>query len=195
VEEESALGQWAAAIRRAFEALETSSYYQVLGVAHDEPQELIRKAFHRRAEQLHPDRHRGTPEPTRSEVYAIFKRMTEAYRVLIDPDLRRAYDLGLKDGRLRLTDETAAQRPPSNEDLLKSPGGQRHYRAAMQALAANDLPSAELNLKLAMSHEGDLAFLKELAEEVKQKRLLRQTIPSVPAAAKPPEEPPKGEGG
>src|SRR5512136_966116 len=97
--------RWAGAVRRAFEALDTRSYYEVLGVSPDAPQELIRRAFHRRAQQLHPDRHRETPEPVRGQVYALFKRMTEAYRVLLDPDSRRAYDAALAQGRFRLGDE------------------------------------------------------------------------------------------
>jgi DnaJ-domain-containing protein 1 len=166
--------RWAAAVHRALESLEESSYYQVLGVAADAPQELIRKAFHRRAVQLHPDRHRETPEPARGDVYALFKRMTEAYRVLLDPDLRRIYDASLAAGNLRLTDEWAsAGRPKSRDELLKTPGGQRHYRAAMDALGAGDLQGAELNFKLALSHEGDVPFLQELLVDVKSRRAAR----------------------
>ena len=177
--------RWAGAVRRAFEALDTSSYYQVLGVANDAPQELIRKAFHRRAVQLHPDRHRETPEPVRSEAYALFKRMTEAYRALLDPDSRRAYDAALAQGRFRLGDEWTEARAKTVDEQLKSPGGQRHYRAAQEALAAGDLQGAELNLKLALSHEGDNPFLKELLDEIRLRRAeARATKP--PAIAPPP---------
>ncbi|MBI5485841.1 MAG: DnaJ domain-containing protein [Deltaproteobacteria bacterium] len=170
-----AFGQWAASVHRAFEALDQSSYYQVLGVSSADPQELIRRAFHRRATQLHPDRHRDTPEPVRSEVYALFKRMTEAYRVLIDPDLRRSYDAGLAAGRLRLTDEIDAARPKSDDDTLGTPAGRQHYRAAKDALAAGDLQGAELNLSLAMSYEPNSPLLAKLLADVRSRRSLRQT--------------------
>ncbi|MBI5502254.1 MAG: J domain-containing protein [Deltaproteobacteria bacterium] len=173
--DETEFRQWAAAIHRAFAALDSSSYYQVLGVGPADPQELIRRAFHRRATQLHPDRHRDTPEPARSEVYALFKRMTEAYRVLIDHDLRHSYDAGLPSGRLRLTDEVEASRPKSEDDELRTPAGRRHYRAAKDALAAGDVQGAELNLSLAMSHEPDSPLLAKLFADVRARRALRQT--------------------
>ena len=177
--DEAAFDQWAAAIGRAFEALDRSSYYQVMGVAPTDPQELIRKAFHRRATQLHPDRHRDTPEPVRGQAYALFKRMTEAYRVLLDPDLRRVYDAGLESGRLRLTDEVEASRPKSADDAMRTPAGRRHFAAAKDALAKGDLQGAELNLSLALAHEGNLPLLETMMADVRSRRELRKSSPAI----------------
>lgn len=159
--------RWADRIERAHAALATSNYYDVLGVPPAASQDEIRQAFHRRAVQLHPDRHRATPEPERGRVYAVFKRMTEAFRVLVDPELREAYDRGLAAGQLRLTDE-GSRRPKSHEDLLRTPAGKRHYQIAAQAMAHGDMQAAVLNVQLAISHEGEVPFLIEMARELRQ---------------------------
>lgn len=159
--------RWAAAVRRAFEALDSSSYYEVLGVNAHDPQEVIRKAFHRRAVQLHPDRHRETPEPVRTQVYALYKRMTEGFGVLIDPDLRRAYDAGLKEGRLRYDEEWAAARPQTARESLRNPAALRYYQAAVDAVTKGDFKAAELNLRLAISHEGETPHLQEMLDALR----------------------------
>ena len=159
--------RWAGAVRRAYDALDSSSYYQILAVNPNDPQEVVRKAFHRRSVQLHPDRHRETPQPVRDQVYAIYKRMTEAYGVLIDPDLRRAYDAGLKEGRLRYDEEWVVERPQTAREALRNPAAQRHYQAALDAVAGGDLRGAELNLRLAISHEGETPHLKDMLEALR----------------------------
>ncbi len=156
---------WADRVARAYESLPASNYYEVLGIAPGATQEAIRQAFHRRAASLHPDRHRGTPEPTRGHAYSLFKRMAEAFRVLNDPDLRRAYDGGLAEGKLRLTDETPRPRL-SREDMLRTPAGKRHYAAAAEAIARGDGRAAALNLQLAVSYEGRIPFLVEMIQQV-----------------------------
>lgn len=58
-------------------------YYEVLGVDKGASQEDIKKAFRKKAIELHPDR--GGDE-------AQFKEINEAYEVLKDPQKRQAYD-------------------------------------------------------------------------------------------------------
>ncbi|NOY44360.1 MAG: DnaJ domain-containing protein [Deltaproteobacteria bacterium] len=62
-------------------------YYAVLGVPPDATAEEIRRAYRRRAFELHPDRNGGSPEAEEA-----FKELTEAYAVLADPTRRRSYD-------------------------------------------------------------------------------------------------------
>jgi molecular chaperone DnaJ len=63
-------------------------YYQILGISVDASQEEIKKAFHRLARQFHPDV-LGTHE--KDDDY--FKKITESYQTLSDPDQRRHYDI------------------------------------------------------------------------------------------------------
>ncbi len=59
-------------------------YYEVLGVGHDASADEIKKAFRRKAIELHPDKQGG------DEVK--FKEVNEAYEVLKDQSKRQRYD-------------------------------------------------------------------------------------------------------
>lgn len=63
--------------------------YDVLGVARDASQEEIRKAYRKRAKELHPDLHPGD-----KEAESRFKKVSAAYHLLNDPEQRARYDRG-----------------------------------------------------------------------------------------------------
>lgn len=63
-----------------------SEYYDLLGIAKTADEAEIKKAYRKRAMELHPDRN---PAP---DAEAKFKEITEAYEVLKDPDKRARYD-------------------------------------------------------------------------------------------------------
>lgn len=63
-----------------------SEYYDLLGITKDADESEIKKAYRKRAMELHPDRN---PAP---DAEAKFKEITEAYEVLKDPDKRSRYD-------------------------------------------------------------------------------------------------------
>ncbi len=62
-------------------------YYEVLGVSKSSSSEEIKKAFRRKAKELHPDHNKDNPD---SE--ALFKEANEAYDILRDADKKAAYD-------------------------------------------------------------------------------------------------------
>jgi curved DNA-binding protein len=64
-----------------------NDYYQILGIAPDATPEEIKKAYRKLALETHPDRN---PNDPRAE--ERFKRLSEAYGVLIDPHKRAQYD-------------------------------------------------------------------------------------------------------
>jgi curved DNA-binding protein CbpA len=72
--------------------LDKVSHYELLGVRPDEGGDALRKAFQGFAATFHPDLHRNRGADEQAAVSAIFKRGTEAHRVLSDPALRARYD-------------------------------------------------------------------------------------------------------
>jgi len=65
-----------------------TDYYKILGVSKNATQEEIKKAYRRLAQKYHPDRAKGN----KKEAEEQFKRISEAYAVLSNPEKRREYD-------------------------------------------------------------------------------------------------------
>ena len=62
-----------------------NDYYAILGVSRDADQSEIKKAYRKKARELHPDY--GGDEDA-------FKELSVAYETLSDPEKRRMYDIG-----------------------------------------------------------------------------------------------------
>ena len=62
-------------------------YYDILGVPRAAPDDDIKRAFRKLAQQWHPDVNTST------EADVKFKEINEAYQVLSDPQRRQAYDM------------------------------------------------------------------------------------------------------
>jgi DnaJ family protein A protein 2 len=66
----------------------TEDYYQTLGVQTDATPEDIKRSYKKLAKQYHPDLNPNNVKEAESK----FKKIREAYEVLIDPEKRKVYD-------------------------------------------------------------------------------------------------------
>jgi curved DNA-binding protein CbpA len=70
-----------------------NSHYDVLEVPFDADADEIRRAYLRKAQLLHPDRHGASPESVRRQAESEMKAVNEAWNTLKDPEARSRYDM------------------------------------------------------------------------------------------------------
>jgi len=141
----------------------------------------IREAFHVFAERFHPDVYPDAPDDVRDAAIAVFRRGAEAYRVLLDRELRERYYAVLADGSLRLAPDEIARatrgerRKATNaREAVKTAAAAAFAALADELIAAGDLKKARLQLQLATMKEPDNADLAELLHELEEKLQTRR---------------------
>lgn len=84
------------------------TYYNILGAEPDSNEAQLKKAYRKKAIQLHPDKNGNDPQAA-----AKFQELGEAYAVLSNPDLRAAYDeLGVEGMKASSAGDAAADIDP-----------------------------------------------------------------------------------
>jgi DnaJ-class molecular chaperone len=157
------------AIDTLYAGLDHLPYHVFLGVREDAQGDVLRMAFHVCAERYHPDRFYALEDQElKAKVYAVYKRITEAYRVLCDPEARKLYEEQRQRGGVRL-DRSARPTggPKRQEDQITNPTAKKYFLMAMDAERRGDLRSAKLNVQLALQLEPSCAMLQQKWETLK----------------------------
>lgn len=98
----------------------SESYYHILGVPSDADEREIKRAYHRLARELHPDK-AASPQQAR-EAEQRFAVISKAYNVLKDPTLRKEYDARTGGGGGNGTD-APKPKTPTQAVMRGSEGG------------------------------------------------------------------------
>jgi curved DNA-binding protein CbpA len=160
--------QFEAEIVALHEGLGKLTYYDFLGLRPGCDYVAIREAFYRRAQRYHPDRFvAARSEATKREAYAVYKRMSEAYNVLIDPHLRTAYDEVRLRGELRLSEAARARRLSADERQLANQFARIYLRSAQAKLERSEVRAAWIDAQLGLSLE-DAPPLHDLLHRIEQ---------------------------
>lgn len=151
------------------QSLDEMDYYTLLGVPVDANVDAIKLGFRQFARRFHPDRFAGQPEYVQ-QAATVYRRATEAYRVLTNPDQRRLYDEQRAKGHTRLDPELGRRsvRPSG------APGHVETYSSrarpfvvqAEQAMRAKNYKQAKLNLQIALQHDPHNELLRHKLAEV-----------------------------
>ncbi|KAF2177848.1 DnaJ-domain-containing protein [Zopfia rhizophila CBS 207.26] len=121
-----------------------TSYYELLGVEKTATEEDIKKAYRKKALELHPDRNYGDVERTT----ALFAEVQSAYEVLSDKQERAWYDA-------------------HEGDILRGwdGGGEEHFEHNMRVTTADDiarmLGKFRSNIKYSDAPDGFFGFLRD----------------------------------
>ncbi|KAI9712356.1 MAG: hypothetical protein M1820_001569 [Bogoriella megaspora] len=97
-----------------------TSYYELLGITKQASEDEIKKAYRKKALELHPDRNYGKEE----EATRIFAAIQAAYEVLSDPQERAWYDS--HEGQILRGDDTPGAR-------------EEHYEHNVRITTADDI--------------------------------------------------------
>ncbi len=148
------MGELVSEVARLYEGLERLTYYDFLGLTTRSDYIEVREAFYVRAQRFHPDRFVSLEAmAVKKAVYAVYKRMTEAYQVLSDPELRRRYDDTRAEGRLRLSAVDRSRRLGAEERQVSNVFARLYLRSARLKLERGDLDGAWIDAELGLSVE------------------------------------------
>ena len=160
------MGALVSEIAGLFDGIDELSYYEFLGLDPSCDYIAVRDAFYARAQRFHPDRFVATYGQTvKQAVYAVYKRMTEAYNVLSSPELRPVYDQDLAKGEVRLDAVKRSRRLSIDERKVSNPFARVYMRAARDKLNAGDFNAAWIDCELGLSIE-EAEPLRELHVEI-----------------------------
>lgn len=157
--------EFKARIEQIFRDLEQYNYYDLLNLQPGASADEIRQAFHRMALSMHPDRYQQSPDKElRDQLYVVYKRVCEGYRVLGDVKTRDAYLAGLEKGEKRLVRKERAKAGPQRIDKgIRNLKAKKFFEMGRDAERRGDFKNAKLNYQFAIGLEENPIIAQQIA--------------------------------
>src|SRR4030043_2046781 len=106
-----------------YKRIEITDYYGIFGIEKWATMDKIKKAYYKVAKEFHPDKHFYLPSETlKNKLNMIFSQITDAYKILSDPKMRREYDqnLSIRPAKIASNNlETARARFKEDKEAFK----------------------------------------------------------------------------
>lgn len=144
-------------------------YFDLFGIDREAGADEVRTAFHDFARRYHPDLYVQHPAKERLAAARVYRRATEAYRVLLDPQRRAVYLKELEQGRLRLAPSASLPPRPMNQGTSSNPLAAKHMNEARIAMQRGDYATALRQLKSAKVFDAKNEHLLSMFAEVEAK--------------------------
>ncbi len=159
-------------IETLHEVLDEVDFYALLQVPKTAGRPEIEQAFAKESRRFHPDAYFGVRDPHfLRKITAIYRKSSEAYSVLKDPELKARYDsqMGIAgpDANKKELEEELEEAKAAEDEVCKTRQGRRYYDLAMTSKRNNDFNSMAMNLHFALSFERGNAIIEEQLAEAK----------------------------
>ena len=152
------------------EKLDTLSYYELLEVPIEADRGAIQMAFHQKSLIFHPDRHTKLKESVPhafEKINGLYKRISEAYKILAHPANRHAYNVGLRRrGAMRFEADSTRRREDKELDLVSSPEARNLVMQSVESRGFGDLEGARAALEQALLLEPDNVALRDRIDTI-----------------------------
>ncbi|MBW2731474.1 MAG: DnaJ domain-containing protein [Deltaproteobacteria bacterium] len=155
-----------------YQTLDEKDYYDLLSVARDASATTIKSAYFELSIAFHPDRFILLEDvDLKQRIYAVFKRCTEAFKVLLDPPSRADYDRqrGESADEVRYLDFGRSRLATDATSPSQTPAGRRYLHFAELAERNGNLRSARMYLTLATQCEPDNGDLRERLDRITER--------------------------
>lgn len=160
------------------QSLDTVDYFQLLKLPQEATQADVKRAYYAESRVYHPDKYYHLDNTDlKDDIHRIYKRITEAYTVLRNPEHRAKYLADIngenRSTKLRYTEESEAELKKQKDEFTgKTPQAKQCYRQAVQDIQAKRWEAAENQLKTALMYESDNELFKEkmalVVEEIRK---------------------------
>jgi len=126
-----------------------NSHYEVLGIERSGPPDDLKSIYYNLARRFHPDRYQRVEESLKLKVESAFARITQAYDVLRDANLRSSYDrkLEAKDKAQALARSAPTAEPPKPVEIPQTPDASREVKVETPATGPSIAEQAEARFK------------------------------------------------